>query len=53
MLFDEMYKGGLLFRVFGTKIIFTPPLCIAKSEIEEIVTITERIIGNIAKSHGY
>lgn len=53
MIFDEMYSQGLLFRLFGSNIIFTPALSIGKSDIDEIITILGRIIGTIAKNLGY
>ncbi len=52
-IFDEMYTEGLLFRVFGSNIIFTPALSIGKSDIDEIITILSKIINTITKDLGY
>jgi putrescine aminotransferase len=50
---DQMYREGLLFRVFGTNMVFTPPLCIGKNDIDQIIAACSRIISNIAKKQGY
>lgn len=50
---DKIYEGmeeeGLLAREFGSNILLTPPLPISRDEVEETVTILDRVIGRIAK----
>lgn len=46
-------QEGLLARAFGTTVVFTPPLCLSKSDAEEIVGIMERVVSAVAKGEGY
>lgn len=48
-VFSKMEKRGLLCREFETTIILTPPLCITKSDIDEIVSIVEKVVSEISK----
>ncbi len=52
-VFSKMEREGLLCREFETTIILTPPLCITKSDIEEIASIVEGVISEISKELGY
>jgi len=48
-VFAKMEKEGLLCREFETTIILTPPLCITKNDIDEIVVIMEKVISEVGK----
>lgn len=50
---DQMEKEGLLSRLFATNIVFSPPLCLSKDDVDEIVTIVGRITDEVTKSLGY
>ena len=51
-VFDKLEREGLLCREFETSIILTPALCITKSDIDEIVTIMEKVVSEINKEIG-
>jgi len=53
MIQDRMEEEGLLSRLFQTNMVFSPPLNITKSDIDEIITILDRVIGGVAKELGY
>jgi len=53
MIQDRMEEEGLLSRLFETNIIFTPPLIITKSDIDEIINILDRVISAVVKELGY
>jgi len=52
-VFDKLESNGLLARDFKTTIILTPPLCISKSEVDEIIVIMDKVVGELAKNLGY
>lgn len=52
-LFEKMEGKGLLARDFESTIIFTPSLCITKADLDEIIDITDEVIGELAKELGY
>ena len=53
MVQERMEKEGLLCRLYQTNLIFTPPLIITKSDIDEIINILDRVISGVAKELGY
>lgn len=53
MLQDLMEKEGLLARLFETNLVFSPPLCLSKDDVDEIVAIVGRITDEVAKNLGY
>ncbi len=52
-IFEAMEDGGLLAREFGPTVLLTPPLCITKSEVEEVVSILTRVVESVSKQIGY
>jgi adenosylmethionine-8-amino-7-oxononanoate aminotransferase len=53
MIQDRMEQEGLLSRLFETNIVFSPPLTITKSDIDEIIAILGRVISGVAEELGY
>ena len=53
MLQDRMEKEGLLSRLFETVMLFTPPLCISKADVDEIVVILGKVTSEVAKGLSY
>lgn len=53
MIQDEMEKEGLLSRLFETNMVFSPPLCLSKDDVDEIVAILGKITSEVAKGLGY
>ncbi|MDD5510348.1 MAG: aspartate aminotransferase family protein [Dehalococcoidales bacterium] len=51
--FKKLEDNGLLCREFESTILLTPPLCISKSDIDEIITILDKIIAELALDLGY
>ena len=52
-LFEKMESKGLLTRDFESTIILTPPLCITKSDLDEMIDILDDVISEVAKELGY
>lgn len=56
-IFDRTYRKleeeGMLARDFVSTVILTPPLCITKSDVDEVINIMERVVGGLAKDLGY
>jgi adenosylmethionine-8-amino-7-oxononanoate aminotransferase len=46
---DKMEGNGLLAREFEQTFLFTPPLCITKSDVDEIIHIMDKVIGELAR----
>ena len=51
-VFRKLEENGLLARDFISTIILTPPLCVTKSDCDEIIKIMERTIASLAKEVG-
>jgi adenosylmethionine-8-amino-7-oxononanoate aminotransferase len=49
---DKMESNGLLAREFEQTFLFTPPLCITKSDVDEIIDIMDKVIGELATEFG-
>jgi len=49
----KLEEEGMLARDFVSTVILTPPLCITKSDVDEVVNIMERVVGGLAKDLGY
>jgi len=48
-VFAKLEREGLLCREFETSILLTPALCITKSDINDIVTIMEKVVSEVSK----
>ncbi|MDD5509195.1 MAG: aspartate aminotransferase family protein [Dehalococcoidales bacterium] len=51
--YSKMEKHGILARDFESTIVLTPPLCLNKSDVEEIIAKLDIICGELAKDLGY
>jgi len=49
----KMQGERLLCRLLGTNILLTPPLNITQNDINEIITIIEKVVSEITKELGY
>ena len=50
--FAKLESEGMLARDFESTILLTPPLCITKSDADEIINIMDRVVTGLAKDLG-
>lgn len=50
--FAKLESEGMLARDFESTILLTPPLCITKSDTDEIINIMDRVVTGLAKDLG-
>jgi adenosylmethionine-8-amino-7-oxononanoate aminotransferase len=48
-----MESKGLLARDFESTILLTPPLCVTKTDLDEMIDIVDGVVGELAKELGY
>jgi len=53
LLFEKMEGKGLLVRDFESTILLTPPLCVTKTDCDEMINIIGEVISELAKELGY
>ena len=51
--YKKMEDEGIIARDFESTIILTPPLCITKSDADEIINIIARVVEGLADDLGY
>ena len=51
-IFEKMESKGLLARDFESTIILTPPLCITKTDLDEMTSILDGVVGELASEVG-
>jgi len=52
-IFEEMESKGLLARDFESTILLTPPLCVTKTDLDEMIDIVDEVVSELAKELGY
>jgi adenosylmethionine-8-amino-7-oxononanoate aminotransferase len=52
-IFEKMESKGLLARDFESTILLTPPLCVTKTDLDEMIDIVDEVIGELANELGH
>lgn len=52
-MLKKLEENRFLCRQFATTLLLSPPLCITKNDVEEIIDILDKIIISLAKDLGY